>query len=117
MRVQHCCRCNYESNIMSTTVVMYEVVDNIAVITLNRPDKRNAMNNELTTALRAAWERFNASDERVAILTHAGEHFLCWRRCEITGGRFSRMRAKRRRTARETAHRRGLRGGRSAAEL
>jgi len=75
MRVQHCCRCNYESNVMSTTVVMYEVVDNIAVITLNRPDERNAMNNELTTALRAAWERFNASDERVAILTHAGEHF------------------------------------------
>jgi len=53
----------------------FEARDGIAVITLNRPDERNAMNNELTTALRAAWERFNASDERVAILTHAGEHF------------------------------------------
>ena len=60
---------------MSSEVVTYEVVDNIAVIALNRPEKRNAMNNDLATALRAAWDRFNASDERVAILTHTGPHF------------------------------------------
>jgi len=29
----------------------------------------------MTTGLRAAWERFNASDERVAILTCAGDDF------------------------------------------
>ena len=60
---------------MSGNAVKYEVVDNIAIISLNRPDKRNAINNDIATGLRAAWQRFNASDERVAILTHAGEHF------------------------------------------
>jgi enoyl-CoA hydratase len=60
---------------MSTNVVTYEVVDHIAVITLNRPAQRNAINQEVATSLRAAWERFNASDERVAILTNAGDHF------------------------------------------
>ncbi len=60
---------------MSEPAVKYEVTERIAVITLNRPDKRNAINNEMATGLRAAWERFNAGDEHVAILTHAGEHF------------------------------------------
>jgi len=60
---------------MSEPAVSYEVVDRIAVIALNRPEKRNAINNATAIALRAAWERFNAGDERVAILTHAGEHF------------------------------------------
>ncbi len=60
---------------MSNNAVTYEVVENIAVITINRPAQRNAINNDVATGLRAAWERFNAGDERVAILTHAGEHF------------------------------------------
>jgi enoyl-CoA hydratase/carnithine racemase len=55
--------------------VTYESADGIAVITLNRPDKRNAINNDLALGLRAAWERLNASDDRVAILTHAGRDF------------------------------------------
>ncbi len=59
----------------ATNAVTYEVVDDIAIITLNRPDKRNAINNAIASGLRDAWERFNANDERVAILTHAGEHF------------------------------------------
>ncbi|MEO7727072.1 MAG: enoyl-CoA hydratase-related protein [Burkholderiales bacterium] len=60
---------------MSANAITYEVVENIAVITLNRPDKRNALNNDMTKGLTAAWERFNASDERVAILTCAGDDF------------------------------------------
>jgi enoyl-CoA hydratase len=60
---------------MTGNAVTYEVVDHIAIITLNRPDKRNAINAAIATGLRAAWERFNASEERVAILTCAGEHF------------------------------------------
>ncbi len=60
---------------MSNNAVTYEVVENIAIITVNRPAQRNAINNDVATGLRAAWERFNAGDERVAILTHAGEHF------------------------------------------
>jgi enoyl-CoA hydratase/carnithine racemase len=60
---------------MSEPAVTYEVIDRIAVVSLNRPEKRNAINNDIAIGLRAAWERFNAGDERVAILTHAGEHF------------------------------------------
>jgi enoyl-CoA hydratase len=60
---------------MSANSVTYEVVDQVAVITLNRPDRRNAIDNDVATGLRAAWERLNAGDERVAILTHAGELF------------------------------------------
>jgi len=55
--------------------VTYQSADGVAVITLNRPDKRNAINNDLALGLRAAWERLNASDDRVAILTHAGKDF------------------------------------------
>ncbi len=60
---------------MSANAVTYEVVGEIAIITLNRPEKRNALNNDMTAALRAAWERFNAGEERVAILTCAGDDF------------------------------------------
>jgi len=60
---------------MSANAVTYEVVGEIAIITLNRPEKRNALNNDMTTSLRAAWEHFNAGEERVAILTCAGDDF------------------------------------------
>ena len=60
---------------MSSTVVTYESRDRIAVITLNRPEKRNAINSDVAIQLRAALERLNDSDDRVGILTHAGAHF------------------------------------------
>jgi enoyl-CoA hydratase len=60
---------------MTANAVKYEVVDRIAIVTINRPDQRNAINNDIANGLRNAWERFNAGEERVAILTHAGEHF------------------------------------------
>ena len=54
-------------------VVLYESAENIATITINRPDKRNAISGEVSEELRRAWLRFNASDDRVAILTGAGD--------------------------------------------
>jgi enoyl-CoA hydratase/carnithine racemase len=60
---------------MTAPVVTYESRDDIAIITLNRPDKRNAINNDVATQLRAALEQLNSSDDRVGVLTHAGEHF------------------------------------------
>jgi enoyl-CoA hydratase len=56
----------------SDDLVIYESVDDVAVITLNRPDL-NILNAELGEALRQAWLRFNDSDDRVAILTGAGD--------------------------------------------
>lgn len=60
---------------MSTTV-LYETDGSIATITLNRPDRLNAMNRELITAAVEAFEKA-ASDPaiRVLILTGAGKGF------------------------------------------
>ncbi len=55
------------------SVVTYERNNQIAVITLNRPEKLNALNVELGEELRAAWLRFQAGDDKVAILTGSGE--------------------------------------------
>ena len=61
---------------MPEPVVTYKSQDGIAIITLNRPDKRNAINNEVAAQLRAALERLNDSnDDHVGVLTHAGAHF------------------------------------------
>ena len=55
------------------SVVTYETKNEIAIITLNRPEKLNALSVELGEELRAAWQRFQAGDEKVAILTGTGE--------------------------------------------
>lgn len=59
---------------MSDTDVLYTSRDGIAEITLNRPEKYNVLTHDTVAQLRAAWERFNVSDEdRVAILSAAGD--------------------------------------------
>jgi enoyl-CoA hydratase len=58
---------------MSQGEIHYESADGIAVITIDRPAKRNALTGAMCDALHAAWHRFAASEEdRVAILTGAG---------------------------------------------
>jgi enoyl-CoA hydratase/carnithine racemase len=54
--------------------ILYETRDGIAVITINRPEQRNAINHAVREGLREAWKRFEADDSaRVAILTAAGD--------------------------------------------
>jgi enoyl-CoA hydratase/carnithine racemase len=60
---------------MTAPVVTYESRDGIAIITLNRPEKRNAINSEVALQLRAALDRLNDGEDRVGVLTHAGPHF------------------------------------------
>jgi len=58
---------------MSQREIKYESADGVAVITIDRPAKRNALSGAMCDALHAAWQRFAASDQdRVAILTAAG---------------------------------------------
>ena len=45
--------------------VMYELDGHVATLTLNRPDQRNAVSPELTTAMDAAMARFEADDDVV----------------------------------------------------
>ncbi len=60
---------------MEQSAVTYESRDGVAIITLNRPEKRNAINNDVAIGLRNAWERLNSGEDRVGVITHAGEHF------------------------------------------
>lgn len=58
----------------SDDVVTYESREGVAIITINRPERMNAINTEVEDALEQAWLRFNASEEdRVGILTGAGD--------------------------------------------
>jgi enoyl-CoA hydratase/carnithine racemase len=58
---------------MNQGEIHYQSADGIALITIDRPRKRNALTGAMCDALHAAWQRFAASDrDRVAILAGAG---------------------------------------------
>jgi enoyl-CoA hydratase len=61
---------------MAMEYVSYDTDRAVCTLTLNRPDKRNAVNGVVAAELREAFERFEADEAlRVAILTGAGGHF------------------------------------------
>ena len=56
--------------------VLYSVRDGVATITLNRPDRLNAMNDEMFRGLLAAFDQTDADDSvRAVIVTGAGRAF------------------------------------------
>jgi enoyl-CoA hydratase/carnithine racemase len=58
------------------TTVRFETDGRIATITLNRPERKNAVNQQLKDELRACWQRVRADpDIWVAIITGAGDAF------------------------------------------
>ena len=58
--------------------VEYELNDGVAVITLNRPEARNAMSPEVLCRLYDAWQEVKNDDAvRVAVLTGAGDKAFC----------------------------------------
>ncbi|HVF32511.1 MAG TPA: enoyl-CoA hydratase [Acidimicrobiales bacterium] len=57
-------------------VIESDVRDGVAVVTLNRPERRNALNNELTAALRSTMAAVDADDAvSVIVLTGADPAF------------------------------------------
>ena len=63
---------------MSDAVLFEARADGIAIITLNRPEARNALGKDIRQGLFAAWDRFERDPQlRVAILTGAGEKAFC----------------------------------------
>ena len=57
-------------------VVLYEVTDGIATITMNRPEYHNAQNSKMTYALDDAFRRAAHDDAvKVIVLAGAGKHF------------------------------------------
>jgi methylglutaconyl-CoA hydratase len=56
--------------------IIYEVKNNVAFVTLNRPGKRNALNDQIIAELRDAMIEAEADDQsRVVILRGAGKDF------------------------------------------
>ena len=53
--------------------VTYTSAANVATITINRPDRMNALNETVILGLQEAWRRFDESEDRVAILHAAGD--------------------------------------------
>jgi enoyl-CoA hydratase len=63
---------------MSDAVLFDGRADGIAVITLNRPEARNALGKDIRAGLFAAWDRFERDPAlRVAILTGSGDKAFC----------------------------------------
>jgi enoyl-CoA hydratase len=61
---------------VSEPPVLTEAADGVLLITLNRPDARNAVNAAVAEGVAAACDRLDAEDDlRVAILTGAGKGF------------------------------------------
>jgi enoyl-CoA hydratase len=59
-------------------ILLYEKKDRIVTITINRPERRNAISVELAARLAEAWERFRDDEDAwVAILTGAGDKAFC----------------------------------------
>ncbi|GMV04208.1 MAG: enoyl-CoA hydratase [Gemmatimonadota bacterium] len=61
---------------MSERVLLVSVADHVATLTLNRPEKRNALNHDLVEALKEALARAAGDDGvRVVVLRGAGKDF------------------------------------------
>jgi enoyl-CoA hydratase len=61
---------------MTSSVLLVDIKDEVALITLNRPDAMNALSRELRMAIAHTFEELNANPGvRAAILTGAGKAF------------------------------------------
>ena len=63
---------------MTDEVVLYRTVGPVATITINRPERRNAISREVTSALYESLARAEADDSvTVMVLTGAGDKAFC----------------------------------------
>src|SRR2546422_3517305 len=62
---------------MADPMVLYEVDDKVSVITLNRPDKLNAISAELLAQLLAAFARAEAEQATSVVLLRAEGRSFC----------------------------------------
>jgi 2-(1,2-epoxy-1,2-dihydrophenyl)acetyl-CoA isomerase len=79
-----------------TDQLLFEIDAGVATITLNRPDKRNALSNELTPALRQALLDADAEPAvRCVVITGAGKAFCSGGDVSGMGGGAERVRTSR----------------------
>src|SRR6202044_1801646 len=73
-----------------TEVVQYSVENGVATITLNRPDKLNALNDDMYAGIKAALDRTDSDDGvRAVIVTGAGRAFCAGADLSGGGGTFA----------------------------
>ncbi len=61
---------------MSYRTLLYEVTDNVALVTLNRPERVNAMNRSMLEEIQAVLDRIESDDAvRAVVVTGAGNAF------------------------------------------
>src|SRR6201990_1577419 len=69
--------CASDRRVMADEII-YEVVDGVAWLTINRPEARNALNKAVRDGLFAGVHRFNADGgAKVLVLTGAGDSAFC----------------------------------------
>lgn len=60
------------------TQILYDVADNVATITINRPEKMNAFTGTMLKEMINAFDQIDADDEvRAVVVTGAGERAFC----------------------------------------
>ncbi|PWE27603.1 enoyl-CoA hydratase [Pararhodobacter marinus] len=62
---------------MTAPLIRYDDEDGVAVIALDRPEKRNAINKAMAAELDAAFQRFATGPARVAVLTSTAPDLFC----------------------------------------
>lgn len=73
--------------LMEYTQIIYEVDDNVATVTLNRPDKLNAFTGTMMYELIDAFDQVDADDDvRAVIVTGAGRGFCAGADLSASGG-------------------------------
>ena len=60
---------------MTFTMISYESAGGVALIRLERPEKRNALNAAMVRELNEAWHRLEAGEDRAAVVAARGDHF------------------------------------------
>jgi len=67
----------YLSAMDQEKLILFEVKDRVGTITLNRPDKRNALNHQMVTELKAAFQQAEQSPDAKVIVIKANGKAFC----------------------------------------
>ena len=63
---------------MDRETILFEVADNVATITLNRPDSLNSFNNAMAADMQWAWETVRDTDDIHCVVLQAnGDRAFC----------------------------------------
>src|ERR1700712_2730375 len=68
----------YDPGMIPSSELLYDAAAGVARVTINRPERRNAMSYEVMSGLRDAMARARAdADVRVVVLSGAGDKAFC----------------------------------------